>query len=90
MNRHLGTLRKAGVALVALAVLAALPWISLTRHDVRPPEEAGRAIPTRALVRSSLAWTMALFFGIQSLQAYAVFGWLPQIYRDAGFSAPWG
>ena len=30
---------------------------------------------------------MALFFGIQSLQAYAVFGWLPQIYRDAGFSA---
>ena len=28
---------------------------------------------------------MALFFGIQSLQAYSVFGWLPQIYRDAGF-----
>jgi len=30
---------------------------------------------------------MAFFFGVQSLQAYAVFGWLPQIFRDAGFSA---
>ena len=30
---------------------------------------------------------MAFFFGVQSLQAYAVFGWLPQIFRDAGFWA---
>jgi CP family cyanate transporter-like MFS transporter len=30
---------------------------------------------------------MALFFGLQSLQAYAVFGWFAQVYRDAGFSA---
>ena len=30
---------------------------------------------------------MAIFFGAQSMQAYAVFGWLPQIFRDAGFSA---
>lgn len=28
-----------------------------------------------------------MFFGTQSLQAYAVFGWLAQVYRDAGFSA---
>jgi CP family cyanate transporter-like MFS transporter len=37
--------------------------------------------------RTRLAWTMAVFFGAQSMQAYAVFGWLPQVYRDAGFSA---
>ena len=30
---------------------------------------------------------MALFFGLQSLQAYSVFGWFAQVYRDAGFSA---
>jgi CP family cyanate transporter-like MFS transporter len=30
---------------------------------------------------------MALFFGFQSMQAYAIFGWFAQIYRDAGFSA---
>lgn len=27
---------------------------------------------------------MALFFGLQSMQAYVAFGWLPQIFRDAG------
>jgi CP family cyanate transporter-like MFS transporter len=30
---------------------------------------------------------MALLFGLQSLQAYSVFGWFAQLYRDAGFSA---
>jgi CP family cyanate transporter-like MFS transporter len=30
---------------------------------------------------------MALFFGLQSLQAYAVFGWFAQLWRDNGFSA---
>lgn len=36
------------------------------------------------LRRSTLAWSLAFYFGLQSLQAYAAFGWLPQIYRDAG------
>ena len=30
---------------------------------------------------------MAAFFALQSLQAYAIFGWFPAIYRDAGFSS---
>jgi CP family cyanate transporter-like MFS transporter len=30
---------------------------------------------------------MALFFGAQSFGAYAVMGWLAQLFRDAGFSA---
>ena len=72
----------AGVSLVA-----AIPWIGLILHDIKPPAERLRTITTRALTRSPLAWTMAFFFGVQSLQAYAVFGWLPQIFRDAGFSA---
>ena len=72
----------AGVSLVA-----AIPWIGLIWHDVKPPAERPSTITTRALTRSPLAWTMAFFFGVQSLQAYAVFGWLPQIFRDAGFSA---
>jgi CP family cyanate transporter-like MFS transporter len=29
---------------------------------------------------------LALFFGTQSFSGYALMGWLPQIYRDAGFS----
>jgi len=30
---------------------------------------------------------MAMFFGLQSVNAYVQFGWLPQIYRDAGLDA---
>ena len=41
----------------------------------------------RLLLRSRLAWSMAVFFGAQSAQAYAQFGWLPSIYADAGLSA---
>lgn len=71
----------------AVALVAAVPWLGLVRHDVKPPLGGPATIPTRRLARSPLAWTMAAFFGIQSLHAYSVFGWLPQIYRDAGFSA---
>ncbi len=28
---------------------------------------------------------MALFFGLQSAQAYSIFGWFAEVYRDAGF-----
>ena len=39
------------------------------------------------MARTRLGWLMALFFGLQSLQAYSIFGWFAELYRDAGFSA---
>jgi CP family cyanate transporter-like MFS transporter len=69
------------------AALAALPWLLVLPHDVRPDAAGRTVISARETARTPLAWTMAVLFGAQSLQAYAVFGWLPQIYRDAGFSA---
>lgn len=79
-----------GLGLWAItAAVAALPWLALLRHDVREPEEGSplRSVLTpRRLVRSPLAWAMAVFFGAQSAQAYAQFGWLPTIYEDAGLS----
>lgn len=71
----------------ATAVLAALPWFGLLRHDVKPEVERRTAITTSSVARSPLAWAMAVLFGTQALQAYAVFGWLPEIFRDAGYSA---
>jgi CP family cyanate transporter-like MFS transporter len=82
-----GSWRGGLVAWAGVAVIAAVPWLGLIAHDVKPTTTTPRAITPRELSRSPLAWTMAFFFGVQSLQAYAVFGWLPQIYRDAGFSA---
>ena len=68
------------------ALVAALPWFGLLRHDSAPDAEA-RTITLGAVARTRLGWAMAAFFGLQSLQAYSVFGWFAQIYRDAGFSA---
>jgi MFS transporter, CP family, cyanate transporter len=39
------------------------------------------------VARTRLGWAMAVFFGLQSMHAYAIFGWFAQVYRDAGFSA---
>jgi CP family cyanate transporter-like MFS transporter len=71
-------------ALTALA--AALPWVLLLRHD-RTPEDTPHTIRLGDVARTRLGWAMAAFFGLQSLQAYSIFGWFAQIYRDAGFSA---
>ena len=68
------------------ALVAALPWFGLLRHD-QAPESTARDISLGAVARTRLGWGMALFFGFQSLQAYSVFGWFAQVYRDAGFSA---
>jgi CP family cyanate transporter-like MFS transporter len=39
------------------------------------------------VARTKLGWAMAIFFGLQSAQAYTIFGWFAQLYRDAGFDA---
>jgi MFS transporter, CP family, cyanate transporter len=67
------------------AGIAALPWLTLVRHD-RAPDPESRSISLRAVARTRLGWAMAMFFGLQSLLAYAVFGWFAKIFRDAGFS----
>jgi CP family cyanate transporter-like MFS transporter len=68
------------------ALVAALPWCALLRHD-QSPEEAPHTVTLGAVARTRLGWAMAALFGLQSLQAYAIFGWFAQVYRDAGFSA---
>ncbi|OMQ16728.1 hypothetical protein A7K94_0200550 [Modestobacter sp. VKM Ac-2676] len=45
------------------------------------------AVRMRSLTRSPLAWTMAAFFGLQSMQAYVIIGWTAQYLRDQGMSA---
>lgn len=73
------------LAIWALPVLAAAAvWTVATRGL------ASHAAPTRYRVRglrsSALAWQVALFMGLQSVLAYCVFGWLPTILIDRGFT----
>lgn len=69
-----------------LALVTVLPWLVLSRRDVQMETRARSAFRLSVVARSPLAWVMALFFGTQSAQAYAQFGWLPQIFTDAGLS----
>lgn len=71
-------------ALVAL--LAAVPWLTLVRHD-RALESQPRSITFGDVARTRLGLAMAGFFGLQSLQAYVVFGWFATLWRDHGYTA---
>ncbi|MEV4381732.1 MFS transporter [Streptosporangium sp. NPDC049644] len=70
----------------ALAAVAAIPWLALARSE---PERRGASEGTsaRALLRSRLAWAVAAYFGTQSMVAYIMFGFLPKILIDGGYSS---
>ncbi len=68
------------------AGIAVLPWLGLVVHDRRAGEVEG-AVGLLAVGRTRLGWLLALLFGLQSLQAYSIFGWFAELYQDAGFSA---
>ena len=68
-----------------LAAMAVIPWLVLAGHD-RSTVPAGPAVRFLAVARTPLGRSLAVYFGLQSLQAYAIFGWFAQLWRDAGFS----
>jgi CP family cyanate transporter-like MFS transporter len=82
-----GTDWRTGIfAWALLAAVAAVPWLGLLRHE-RRTHAASSAIRGADVARTRLGWAMAVFFGLQSLQAYSIFGWFAKLYRDNGFSA---
>jgi CP family cyanate transporter-like MFS transporter len=78
---------RSGLGMWALvALVAAVPWLGLVAHD-RALETQPRSIRFTDVARTPLGVAMGFFFGLQSLQAYAVFGWFAQLWRDQGYSA---
>ena len=75
------------------AAVALLLWLARLAAARRGPSERTAALPAAAaparlrVGRSRTAWALTLFFGLQATAAYAVMGWLPQIFQDAGISA---
>jgi CP family cyanate transporter-like MFS transporter len=77
---------RAGLGVWALtALVALLPWLALAAHD-RHLESGRRGISFRDVARTRIGWGMALCFGLQSLQAYSIFGWFAQLWRDSGYT----
>ncbi|MBW4720236.1 MFS transporter [Saccharothrix sp. SC076] len=82
-----GSWRLAVGAWAFLSLAALVIWLSGARHGVavaRAAEATRPAAVKRSLARNPLAWVITVFFGLQSLLAYTVMGWLPQILGDAG------
>jgi len=75
------------------ALMAAVPWLVTRAPDTELARRRGdRHVTTAPVARPSMfrsptAWAMAVFFGCQSLGAYIVMGWMPQLLRDAGIDA---
>jgi CP family cyanate transporter-like MFS transporter len=79
---------RAGLACWAvLAFVAAGVWFFLQGEGHLPARGGARAIGFIDVARTRLGWATAVFFGLQSMLAYAVFGWFATLWRDAGFSA---
>jgi CP family cyanate transporter-like MFS transporter len=64
---------------VALAIVLWLPSRAL---GCRAPSVVRAS--SRGLWRSSVAWSLTIFMGLQSLEFYATVTWLPTIFRDRG------
>ena len=78
---------------MVLALFALVPWVTLllrqrTARSAGPiVEEADAAILGR-LWKSSIAWAIAGVFAASSLNAYAMFAWLPQLLVDTAGVSP--
>ncbi|MET0854428.1 MAG: MFS transporter [Microterricola sp.] len=72
-------------------MLALLPWVTLMighrTRGVELPEEAQPALLVRVW-RSSLGWSLAVVFATSSLNAYAMFAWLPALLVDTAGQTP--
>ncbi|MEZ5092069.1 MFS transporter [Nocardioides sp.] len=78
------------LALWGAAALAAVPlwgWLALREKPLPEDREAPMVRPARQMAASPTAVAITALFGIQSMHAYVQFGWLPQVYRDAGLTA---
>lgn len=78
---------RAGIGVWALfAALAVIPVLVLRSRPAPVSSEPSGQGPIRPS-RSRLGWIMAVLFGTQSFSGYAIMGWLPHVYRDAGYSS---
>ncbi|PKH38005.1 MFS transporter, CP family, cyanate transporter [Nocardioides alpinus] len=81
---------RAGLGMWGVLLLVSVPlwaWLALREHRSPSEHAVSGAAPSGRIVHSPTAIALTVLFGVQSMHAYVQFGWLPQIYRDAGISA---
>ncbi|MDE9578462.1 CynX/NimT family MFS transporter [Citrobacter koseri] len=78
--------RGALLMLMLFPLLAFLIWLPQWRNTATANLSSSRALHSRGIWRSSLAWQVTLFLGINSLIYYVIIGWLPAILISHGYS----
>jgi len=72
--------------LMVFPLLALLLWLPQWRQRPAGSLSGSRALQSRGIWRSTLAWQGTLFLGINSLIYYVIIGWLPAILQSHGYS----
>nr|WP_233211398.1 MFS transporter [Mycobacterium sp. shizuoka-1] len=85
LEKIYGGWRPALAAWALLAVVALVIWLIAARR-VENPTDSAQAGARRSLLHNRLAWIVTLFFGTQSMLAYIMMGWLPEVFIDSGVS----
>lgn len=77
------------------ALVALLPWLTLllrerglARSSAAPVVEEAEPALLGRIWRSSIAWAIAVVFATSSLNAYAMFAWLPQLLIQSAGVTP--
>ncbi len=73
--------------LVAATALPVWAWMTWTLDRTTGPRVAEDGPVGARITSSPTAVALTVLFAVQAMHAYVQFGWLPQIYRDAGLSA---
>ncbi|MFS9434159.1 CynX/NimT family MFS transporter [Citrobacter sp. C348] len=78
--------RGALMMLMVFPLLALVIWLPQYRQTSHATMSNSRVLHSRGIWRSSLAWQVTLFLGINSLVYYVIIGWLPAILISHGYS----
>lgn len=78
--------RNVPIAVLGGPLLALFLWLPQWRSQQHANLSTSRALHTRGIWRSPLAWQVTLFLGINSLVYYVIIGWLPAILISHGYS----
>ncbi|MEC0332947.1 MFS transporter [Paenibacillus macerans] len=72
-----------------LCVVSILCWLPQLRNQIKPTTISGEHTVKREVNvwRSSLAWQVTMFMGIQSMIFYVLIAWLPEILHGQGIDS---
>lgn len=78
--------RGALLTLMVFPLLALLFWLPQWRSTQTTTVSSSGAAHNRGIWRSTLAWQVTLFLGLNSLVYYVIIGWLPAILISQGYT----